>query len=310
MKAFFKPAVESRYRTPESLRAITANYCVALLPVVIVGCYAFGFRAIRVLLASIIASVASEYFFERLMKRSITTMDGTALLTGLLLGLCLPAEVPLYVTILGGIFATVIVVHCFGGYGAHIINPVLVSRCFLLISFKDVMTAYVVDGMSMATPLSVMRSGGTTDLWQMFLYNPKAGCIGEASVLALLIGALFLIVARKISVITPVVYLAVFTAVVCLFGGNTSPHYLLSQLLGGGLLFAAFFFATDRVTSPVGIAGKVIYGVLLGAVTGIYRLLGTNTEGVSYAVIFCNLLVPLIDKFFAPKVQPVEEKEA
>ena len=161
----------------------------------------------------------------------------------------------------------------------------------------------------MATPLSVMRSGGTTDLWQMFLYNPKAGCIGEASVLALLIGALFLILARKISVITPVVYLAVFTAVVCLFGGNTSPHYLLSQILGGGLLFAAFFFATDRVTSPVGIAGKIIYGVLLGVVTGIYRLLGTNTEGVSYAVIFCNLLVPLIDKFFAPKVQP-EEKEA
>ncbi len=309
MRAFFKPAVESRYKTPESLRVITANYCVALLPVVIAGCYAFGFHAFRVLLAAIASCVLSEYIYERLLKQPITTMDGTAFLTGLLLGLCLPSEVPLYVPILGGMFATIIVVHCFGGYGSHIMNPVLVSRCFLLISFKDVMTSYLVDGMSMATPLSVMRNGGTPDLLQMFLYNPQAGCIGEASVLALLAGALFLIAARKISVITPLVYLAVFSAVVCIFGDGISGEYLLSQLLGGGLLFAAFFFATDRVTSPVGAAGKIVYGVFLGAVTGIYRLLGSNAEGVSYAVIFCNLLVPLIDKFCAPKVQP-EKKEA
>ncbi|MCI8465759.1 MAG: RnfABCDGE type electron transport complex subunit D [Lachnospiraceae bacterium] len=301
--------MESRYKTPESLRVITANYCIALLPVIVAGCYAFGFHAFKVLLAATVSSVLSEYVYERLMKQPVTILDGTSLLTGLLLGLCLPSEVPLYVPVLGGIFATVVVVHLFGGYGFHIMNPVLVSRCFLLLSFQSVMTQYLVDGMSMATPLSIMRNGGVPNLKEMVLLNPNAGCIGEASVLALLVGALFLLVARKISLITPLVYLTVFSAFVCLFGeGTVSVNYLLSHICGGGLVFVAFFFATDRVTSPVGAPGKVVYGFLLGVITGIYRIMGTATEGVSYAVIFCNLLVPLIDKFFAPKVQPEGEE--
>ena len=309
MKAFFKSAVESRYKTPENLRVITANYCIALLPVIVAGVYAFGFNAFKVLLAAVVSSVLSEYVYERLMKLPVTTMDGTALLTGLLLGLCLPSEVPLYVPVVGGIFATIVVVHLFGGYGFHIMNPVLVSRCFLLLSFQAAMTQYIVDGMSMATPLSIMRNGGVPNLKEMVLLNPNAGCIGEASVLALLAGALFLLLARKISLVTPLVYLAVFSAFVCLFGdGPVSFNYLLSHLCGGGLVFVAFFFATDRVTSPVGALGKIVYGLLLGIITGIYRIMGTTVEGVSYAVIFCNLLVPLIDKYLAPKGLPEREE--
>ncbi len=308
MRAFFDSAVESRYKTEEELRAITANYCIALIPVIAAGCYAFGFQAFEVLLASVAASVASEYIYQRLMKLPVTFMDGTSLLTGLLLGLCLPSEVPLYIPILGGIFASIVVIQLFGGYGFHIMNPVLVSRCFLLISFHSAMTEYRIDGMATATPLTIMRNGGTPDLKKLIVFNEHAGCIGEASVLALIAGALFLLVARKISLITPVVYLIVFVIVVCLFGGREiSPHYILTHIFGGGVIFAAFFFATDRVTSPVGPWGKVIYGVLLGAITGIYRMLGTNTEGVSYVVIFCNLLVPLIDKYFAPRGLPKKE---
>lgn len=309
VRAFFDSAVESRYKTQEELRAITANYCIALIPVIAAGCYAFGFNAFKVLLASVVSSVASEYIYQRLMKIPVTAMDGTALLTGLLLGLCLPSEVPLYIPILGGMFATIVVVQLFGGYGFHIINPALVSRCFLLISFHGAMTEYSIDGMTTATPLTIIRNGGTPDLQKMIVFNEQAGCIGEASVLALIVGALFLLVARKISLITPMVYLIIFTAVICLFGGDhLSLNYVLAHIFGGGVIFAAFFFATDRVTSPVGPWGKVIYGVLLGAITGIYRILGTNTESVSYAVIFCNLLVPLIDKYFAPRGVAVKEE--
>ena len=309
MNVFFDSAVESRYKTEEELRAITVNYCIALIPVIAAGCYAFGFNAFKVLLASVVSCVASEYIYQKLMKLSVTSLDGTALMTGLLLGLCLPSEVPLYIPILGGIFATIVVVQLFGGYGFHIMNPALVSRCFLLISFHGAMTEYTVDGMTTATPLTIMRNGGTPDLQQLILFNEQAGCIGEASVLALMIGALFLLIFRKISVITPAVYLFVFTIVICLFGGqDISLDYVLTHIFGGGVIFVAFFFATDRVTSPVGRWGKVIYGVLLGLITAIYRILGTNTESVSYAVIFCNLLVPLIDKYFAPR--GVVEKEA
>ena len=309
MRAFFDSAVESRYRTEEELRAITANYCIALIPVIAAGCYAFGFNAFKVLLASVVSSVASEYIYQRLMKLQVTAMDGTALLTGLLLGLCLSSEVPLYIPVLGGMFATSVVGQLFGGYGFHIINPALVSRCFLLISFHGAMTEYTVDGLSTATPLTIIRNGGIPDLQKMIMFNEHAGCIGEASVLALMVGALFLLAARKISLITPAVYLTVFTAVICLFSGdNLSTNYVLAHIFGGGVIFAAFFFATDRVTSPVGRWGKVIYGVLLGAITGIYRILGTNTESVSYAVIFCNLLVPLIDKYFAPRGVPEKEE--
>ena len=309
VRAFFGSAVESRYKTEEELRAITANYCIALIPVIAAGCYAFGFNAFKVLLASVVSCVASEYIYQKLMKLPVTVLDGTSLLTGLLLGLCLPSEVPLYIPILGGMFAMIVVVQLFGGYGFHIINPALVSRCFLLISFHGAMTDYTIDGMSTATPLTIIRNGGTPDLQQMIIFNEQAGCIGEASVLALIVGALFLLAARKISIITPVICLTVFTAVIVLFSGdNLSMNYVLAHIFGGGVIFAAFFFATDRVTSPVGPWGKVVYGVLLGAITGMYRIVGTKTESVSYAVIFCNLLVPLIDKYFAPRALPEKEE--
>ncbi|MBQ8815301.1 MAG: RnfABCDGE type electron transport complex subunit D [Lachnospiraceae bacterium] len=309
MRTFFDSAVESRYKTEEELRAITVNYCIALIPVIAAGCYAFGFNAFKVLLASVVSCVASEYIYQKLMKLPVTSLDGTALMTGLLLGLCLPSEVPLYIPILGGMFATIVVVQLFGGYGFHVMNPALVSRCFLLISFSEAMTEYKIDGLTTATPLTIMRNGGTPDLQQLIVFNEQAGCIGEASVLALIVGALFLLIFRKISVITPTVYLFVFTIVICLFGGqDISLNDVLTHIFGGGVIFVAFFFATDRVTSPVGRWGKVIYGVLLGLITAIYRILGTNTESVSYAVIFCNLLVPLIDKYFAPR--GVVEKEA
>lgn len=278
---------------------------IALLPAVLVAAYRFGFGAVKVIIATVLACVLTELVYDLCLKKKIGITDGTAVVTGLLLGLSLPADIDLYIPVIGGIFATLIVVLLYGGYGQHFMLPALASRCFLLISFSEQMTTYTIDGISSATPLAVLQAGGTPNLADMFFGNIN-GSLVEVSTIAVLIGFAYLIIRRAVKIITPVVYVAVFVLFMGLFGSHGfDMTYIGAQVLGGGFIFSVAFFAGDMVINPRTALGQVIYGIFLGVLTGVYRILGFAPESVSYAIICCNLLIPLIDKFL-----PGKEKEA
>ena len=245
--------------------------------------------------------VLTEYIYEKLMHKKITISDCSAAVTGLLLALNLPSTVPWWIPVLGGIFAILIVKQLFGGLGQNFMNPALTARCFLLISFAGRMTTFTYDGISGATPLTLLKSGESVDVMKMFL-GTTGGVIGETSALAILIGAAFLLWNKVISLRIPGMHLGVFAIFVLLFGGHGFDlSYLAAQLFGGGLMLASFFMATDYVTSPITKKGQLIYGAILGILTGSFRIFGKSVEGVSYAIIFSNLLVPLIDRVTLPK---------
>lgn len=278
---------------------------IALLPVVLLAAYRFGFGAIKVIIASVLACVLTEWVYDLCLKKELGITNGTAIVTGLLLGLTLPADIDLYIPVIGGIFATLVVVLLYGGYGQHFMLPALVARCFLLISFSQQMTTYTIDGVSSATPLTILQNGGTPDLWNIFIGNIN-GSIVEVSTIAVLIGFAYLLIRKSVKVITPVVYVVSFVLYIALFGGHGfDMTYIGAQVLGGGFIFSVAFFASDMVINPRTAMGQVVYGLLLGIVTGLYRTLGSVPESVSYAIICCNLLIPLIDKFL-----PAKEKEA
>ncbi len=202
---------------------------------------------------------------------------------------------------LGSVFAIIIVKQLFGGLGQNFMNPALGARCFLLISFTGRMTTFTFDGVAMATPLAQLKSGEAVDTMDMLL-GRIPGTIGETSVIAILIGAIFLILMGIIDIRIPGTYLASFVIFIVLFGGHGfDVNYITAHLCGGGLMLGAFFMATDYVTSPITRRGQILFGVCLGVLTGVFRLFGSSAEGVSYAIIFSNLLVPLIEKVTLPK---------
>lgn len=206
--------------------------------------------------------------------------------------------------ILGSAFAIIIVKQLFGGLGQNFMNPALGARCFLLISFAGKMTTFTYDGVTTATPLAILKSGGTVDVLDMFI-GRIAGTIGETSAICLLIGGLYLIIRKVISPIIPLVYIGTFSVFIFLYslasGMGFEPLYLAAHLCGGGLMLGAFFMATDYVTSPITKKGKVVFGIILGLLTFLFRIYGGSAEGVSYAIIISNLLVPLIERFTQPK---------
>ena len=211
---------------------------------------------------------------------------------------------------LGGVFAIIIVKQLYGGLGQNFMNPALAARCFLLISFTSKMTTFSLDGVSGATPLAVLKSGGTVDVAAMFV-GRIPGTIGEVSVIALLIGAAYMLWKKVITIRIPAAYLITFTLFVIIFGGHgLDPTFILAHLCGGGLIFGAFFMATDYVTSPITPSGQIIYGILMGCLTGLFRLFGGSAEGVSYAIILSNVMVPLIEKVTLPKAFGKEGKKA
>lgn len=274
------------------------DVAIAMIPASVYGVYQFGLKALCILLVTVAGAVLSEYVYESLMGKPITIMDGSALVTGMILGLNMPPEIPLWIPFLGSIFAIIVVKQIYGGLGQNFMNPALAARCFLLISFANQMSAFKLDGVSGATPLSVLKNGGSVDVAAMFV-GRIPGTIGEVSVIALLIGAVYLLVKKVISIRIPAAYLISFAVFVFIFGQH-DPAYVLAHLCGGGLIFGAFFMATDYVTSPITPNGQLVYGVCLGLLTGIFRIFGPSAEGVSYAIIFCNLLVPLIEKVTMP----------
>lgn len=288
-------------RSKVTTGSIMLYVIIALLPATIFGVYTFGLSALLVVLITTASAVLTEYIYQKLMKKKVTIGDFSAALTGLLLALNLPAEAPWWMCVLGSVFAILIVKQVFGGLGQNFMNPALGARCFLLISFTGRMTTFVYDGVTGATPLALLKAGESVNLMDMLIGN-EAGTIGETSVIAILIGALFLIAMGIIDLRIPGTYIASFVVFVVLFGGHGFDlTYITAHLCGGGLMLGAWFMATDYVTSPITKTGQIVYGICLGVLTGLFRLFGGSAEGVSYAIVFSNLLVPLIEKITLPK---------
>ena len=226
--------------------------------------------------------------------------DLSAVVTGLLLALNLPVTIPLWMAALGGVFAILVVKMLFGGLGQNFMNPALAARCFLLISFPTAMTAFSCDAYTGATPLAALKAGEQVNVLNM-ITGHTGGTIGETSVIALVAGACFLLAVGVIDLRIPGSYIVTFLLFVGIFGGRGfDPAYLSAQLAGGGLMLGAFFMATDYVTRPITVKGQYVFGIFLGIMTGVFRIFGPGAEGVSYAIILGNLLVPLIERVTKP----------
>ena len=274
---------------------------IALLPSAIFGVWNFGLSALIMLISTVVAAVLTEYIYEKLMHKKVTVGDFSAVVTGLLLGLNMPPTAPWWMGALGSVFGILVVKQLFGGLGQNFMNPALAARCFLLICFTGRMTYFVYDGVTGATPLADLKAGEAVNTMDMLLGFTR-GTIGETSVIAIMIGAMFLILMGVIDLRIPGSYIISFVVFIVLFGGHgLDAQYITAHLCGGGLMLGAWFMATDYVTSPITSSGKIIYGICMGLLTGLFRLFGGSAEGVSYAIIISNLLVPLIEKVTLPK---------
>ena len=315
MSEQLKVSSSPHIRSKETTGNIMLWVIIALLPATFFGIYNFrDTHAWLLVIVKTAAAVLTEYIYEKLMHKKITIKDFSAAVTGLLLALNLPPTAPIWMGIIGSVFAILVVKQLFGGLGQNFMNPALGARCFLLISFTGRMTSFVYDGVSGATPLATIRANieaGNAALdgvnsMDMLIGN-IAGTIGETSVIAIVIGAIILILKGIIDLRIPGTYIVTFALFIGIFGGFVdgigffNVQYMTAELCGGGLMLGAWFMATDYVTSPITKKGQIVYGILLGCLTGLFRLFGGSAEGVSYAIIFSNLLVPLIERVTLPK---------
>ena len=293
LKVSSNPHVRSAVTTSQIMAAVV----IALLPAAGFGIYNFGIWALIHILICVATTVVTELLYELLLKKPITIGDLSAVVTGLLLALNLPASAPWWIGIIGGVFAILIVKMLFGGIGQNFMNPALGARCFLLISFAGKMTNFAYDTFSGATPLAQLKNGEIVNTYNMVIGN-EMGTIGEVSVIAIVIGACFLILMGIIDLRIPGTYILTFTLFLIIFGGHgANPYFLTGELAGGGLMLGAFFMATDYVSSPITTKGKIIFGIFLGILTGVFRIFASGAEGVSYAIIIGNLIVPLIERW-------------
>lgn len=291
------PHVRSKLTTGN----VMYNVALSLIPAALMGIYHFGFHAFLIIAVAILAAVGSEYIFDLIVKKPNTVKDCSAVVTGLLLALCLPAGVPLFVPFLGSVFAIVVVKCLFGGLGYNFMNPALAGRCFLLLSFSGIVANYAVevDGISSATPLMEMAAGENVNLLEIFIGNTN-GVIG-CSILALLIGGIYLLLTGGITFEIPVATILSFAAVIAVFGGEgLDLAFILKHICAGGIVMGAFFMATDPVTSPVTSIGQIVFGCLVGILCGVFRLYGSSTDSASYAIIIANMVTPLIDSYIIP----------
>ncbi len=287
---------------------IMLDVIIALLPATVAGCVIFGLRALLVVALTVACSVGFEALFNLITKRKQTVGDLSAIVTGLLLALNLPANVPLWQCVIGALFAIVVVKCLFGGLGCNPVNPAITARVFMLVAFGSMATAAfptVVDTVAGATPLA---SEEAVSLLDLFL-GLHGGAIGETCAAALLVGFIYLLIRRVISWHLPVVFIGtVFVASLFMEGFNAVAA--LSAILSGGLLIGAIFMATDYVTSPSTAWGKVIFGVGAGLITFLIRYFGVYPEGVSFAILLMNILTPFIDSWTKHKVFGVGGEKA
>lgn len=291
------PHIRSKVSTDKIMLCVI----IALIPATAFGVINFGMYSLLVVGVSIASAVLTELLCCIVMKRKISITDLSAVVTGLLLGLNMPPSVPLYIPIMGSAFAIFVVKMLFGGLGQNFMNPALAARCFLVISFPAAMTNFACDAYSGATPLALLRAGDEVDLMNM-ITGKIPGTIGETSMIAIMIGAVFLLLIGVIDLIVPMTYLVTFVIFIGIFGDyGFNSYYIFCHLAGGGIMLGAWFMATDYVTRPITKMGQYVYGIILGLLTGIFRIFGASVEGVSYSIIIANLLVPLIEKFTYPK---------
>ncbi|MHC1786247.1 MAG: RnfABCDGE type electron transport complex subunit D [Christensenellales bacterium] len=304
--------------TRESTQTLMLDVLIALAPATAAGVYLFGLRAAWVLCVAVLAAVVSEYVWQRLMKKTVTVQDLSAVVTGLIVGLNLPSGAPLWMPAIGSIVAIVLVKQLFGGMGHNFMNPAMLARAFLLASWPARMTTFLlpqrllgtstaqagIDLVSGATPLVPIKLGigSNIPLSDLFLGNIP-GSIGEVCKIAIIIGLLYMLVVRTISWHVPVFFLGSVALMTWLLGGDP-----LTALLTGGVLFGAVFMATDYVTNPMQKVGQCIFGIGCGVMTVIIRSWGAYPEGVTFAILFMNCLSPLIDRFSKTRVYGMVKK--
>lgn len=289
-------------RSDESVQRTMFDVIIALVPAMIGSIYFFGFDAVRLLLVTIVAAIAFEAGTQKLLKKPLRIMDLSAVVTGILLALNLPAGTPWWVAVFGAGFAIIIVKELFGGIGQNFMNPALGARAALVASWPRIMTAYVTpDGVSAATPLQILKSGsGNLPAIERMVFGDIGGVIGETSAILLLIGGLYLIIRGVIDWKTPAIYIGTTAALLLVLGVDSSN--LLYHVLGGGLILGAFFMATDYSSSPVTPMGKIIFAVGCGLLTALIRVKGGLPEGVTYSILIMNVATPLIERLTRPKV--------
>ena len=303
-------AYQPQVRTGTDTRRIMLDVIIALLPAVAVAVWQFGVYPLAVIAISMASAAFFEWGYRKLLKKTNTVGDLSALVTGILLALTLPPTVPLWLPVIGTFFAIVVVKQLYGGIGKNFLNPALAARAFLLASYALLMGQYAVpsalkgiDGISSATPLSYMYDAGAMPAWyslKALFLGTISGSIGEISALALLVGGVYLIVRKVISWRIPVSFVGAVAVLTLIFGkaGFGNVQWMLYNVLSGGLMLGAIFMATDYATSPVTLNGQLLYGVGCGALTVLIRYFGGFPEGVSYAILIMNLCAWAIDKAF------------
>lgn len=305
-------------RSKNTTQRIMLDVFIALIPASAFGVYNFGVPALIRLLVGIFACVAFEAIYQKAMKKKVMVGDMSAAVTGLLLAMNIPSTLPIWMEVVGCAFAIIIVKQLFGGLGQNFMNPALAARCFLLLAYTRPMTDFVIDGVSAATPLQMLKPGGeavgVTDLLSMFI-GTNNGVIGETSAMLLLAGGIYLLIRKVIKIHIPLAYIGMFAAMTFFLapGHQFDIIYTLMEVCGGGILLGAFFMATDYVTSPVTNKGKIYFGLILGVLTFLFRMFGPNAEGVAYSIIIANLLTPFLDMASIPKPfgwNKPEKKEA
>ena len=289
------PHVRSKLTT----QGVMTDVLIALLPTAILGVVFHGFQAFLVIALSMCSAVVTEYLFNAVTKRKQTIYDRSAMVTGLLLALTMPAKVPFYLPILGSVFAILVVKCLFGGLGHNIMNPALTGRAFLLISFGSMVTQYSVVGVSTATPLALLGGGPTAELLPT-LMGSASGVIGS-SALGLILGGIYLLLRGGITWEIPASMIATTWLFLVIFGGHGfAPSYILPQLFGGGLLMAAFFMATDPVSCPSTRDGQLVFGIFAGLLIGLFRVKGASPDSTTYAELIADLVGPVIDDLIIP----------
>ena len=292
-------------RAKHNTRTIMLDVIIALLPALLVGIIVLGIRSLLVFSLSVVCAVLFEFLYCLITKSENTIFDCSAIVTGMLLAMTLPASVPLWQVLVGNLFAIVLIKKIFGGIGENIFNPALSARAFLMLIYPRGLTVYkpIVDGVSSSTPLHqmVMPSLPNESLLDMFLGNCP-GSIGEISSLALLIGLVYLVIRKVISLRIPIAYIGTVFIVTLIFSKTGHPfQWSLYSILSGGVMLGAIFMATDYTTSPVTPKGQIIFGIGCGLITVLIRYFGLFPEGVTYAILIMNSLVWIIDQFTAPR---------